>query len=191
MTTFNDDPTTKPTVDVIQIDNLHEKFEYAATYAQDRILVAHRVTSPLLFGIRTENNGFSSQSEEMITAFSILQTMTISPFQNLILNTLDMALREVGITDAELYFDQLTPLAILSQQAEDTDKTVEEVADTTNKELENPATTEKSGDQTTIDEDKPSVGDRGLRGPNGPGQQTNIINASSAFFKQEYEITKQ
>jgi hypothetical protein len=102
-----------------------------------------------------------------------------------------MALREVGITDAELYFDQLTPLAILSQQAEDTDKTIEEVADTTNKELENPATTEKSGDQTTIDENKPSVGDRGLRGPNGPGQQTNIINASSAFFKQEYEITKQ
>jgi capsid portal protein len=191
MLSFNDDPTTKPTLDIIDIANLHEKYEYVATYAQDRILVAHRVTSPLLFGIRTENNGFSSQSEEMITAFSILQTMTISPFQNLILNTLDMALREVGITDAELYFDQLTPLAILSQQAEDTDKTIEEVADTTNKELENPATTEKSGDQTTIDENKPSVGDRGLRGPNGPGQQTNIINASSAFFKQEYEITKQ
>ena len=191
MLSFNDDPATKPTIDIIDIPNLHEKYDYVATYTQDRLLVAHRVTSPLLFGIRTENNGFSSQSEEMITAFSILQTMTISPFQNLILNTLDMALREVGITDAELYFDQLTPLAILSQQAEDTNKTIEEVADTTNKELENPATTEKSGDQTTIDENKPSVGDRGLRGPNGPGQQTNIINASSAFFKQEYEITKQ
>ena len=193
MLSFNDDPTTKPTLDIINIENLHEKYEYVATYAQDRILVAHRVTSPLLFGIRTENNGFSSQSEEMITAFSFLQTMTISPFQNLLLNTLDMALREVGITDAELYFDQLTPLAILSQQAADTNKTIDEVADTTNKELENPATTDKSGDQTTIDEDKPTIdrGVRGVGGPNGPGQQTNIINASSAFFKQEYEITKQ
>jgi hypothetical protein len=148
MLSFNDDPTTKPTIDVIQIDNLHEKFQYVAEYAQDRILVAHRITSPLLFGIRTANNGFSSQSEEMMTAFSIMQSMTISPFQNLILNTLDMALREGGYTETELYFEQSTPLVILSQQAEEQDKSVSQVEDETNESLENPATTEESGDQT-------------------------------------------
>ena len=168
MTTFNDDPTTKPTIDVIQIDNLHEKFEYVANYAQDRILVAHRVTSPLLFGIRTENNGFSSQSEEMMTAFSILQTMTISPFQNLVLNTLEEALVEGGWEDTQLYFDQLTPLAILSQQAEDTDKTISEVADETNKEMENPSTTETNMGSS----------------PNSAPP----VSFSSAFFKNEYEI---
>ncbi len=88
MLSFNDDVATKPTIDTISIDNMHEKFQYVAEYAQDRILVAHRITSPLLFGIRTANNGFSSQSEEMKTAFSILQTMTIMPFQNLIVNQL-------------------------------------------------------------------------------------------------------
>ena len=149
------------------------------------------MTSPLLFGIRTEGNGFSSQSEEMMTAFSIMQTMTISPFQNLILNTLDYALTCGGYEDTELYFDQLTPLAILSQQAEDTGKTIDETADTTNKEMENPATVDDSGDQTTVDDNRPSKGDRGVRGPNGPGEGTTIINASSAFFEQEYEITKQ
>jgi hypothetical protein len=191
MLSFNEDPATKPTIDKIETDNLHEKYQYVANYAQDRILVAHRVTSPLLFGIRTEGNGFSSQSEEMMTAFSIMQTMTISPFQNLILNTLDYALTCGGYEDTELYFDQLTPLAILSQQAEDTGKTIDETADTTNKEMENPATTEDSGDQTTVDDNRPSPGDRGLRGPSGPGQNQTIINASSAFFEQEYEITKQ
>ncbi len=75
MVSFNDDPQTKPTLDIIDISNLHDKYQYVAEYVQDRILVAHRVTSPLLFGIRTANNGFSSQSEEMKTAFSILQTM--------------------------------------------------------------------------------------------------------------------
>ena len=188
MISFNDDPSTKPTIDIIDIANLHEKYEYVAGYAQDRILVSHRVTSPLLFGIRTENNGFSSQSEEMMTAFSILQTMTISPFQNLLLNTLDMALREGGIDNAELYFDQLTPLAILSQQAEDTGKSIAEVADTTNKELENPATTDQSGDQSTTDENTPTKVPNNVG--NGPGEGTNIINASSIFFKDEYEITK-
>jgi hypothetical protein len=174
MTTFNDDPTTKPTIDVIQIDNLHEKFEYVANYAQDRILVAHRVTSPLLFGIRTKDNGFSSQSEEMMTAYSILQTMTISPFQNLILNRLEEVLGEGGWEDTQLYFDQLTPLALLSQQAEDTGKTIDQVAETTNKEMENPSVTDNNEEQMDIVTDV-----------------TPPVSLSSAFFEREYEIYKQ
>jgi hypothetical protein len=151
MLSFNDDPATKPTIDVINIENLHEKYQYVAEYTQDRILVAHRVTSPLLFGIRTANNGFSSQSEEMKTAFSIMQTMTISPFQNLILNSLDMALTEGGYDEMELYFEQLTPLVILSQTAEETGKSIAQVEDETNDSMENPATTEDSADQTPIE----------------------------------------
>jgi len=151
MLSFNDDPATKPTIDVIDITNLHEKYDYVAEYTQDRILVAHRVTSPLLFGIRTKNNGFSSQSEEMKTAFSILQTMTIAPFQNIILNSLDYALTCGGYMDAELYFEQLTPLVILSQTAEETGKSIAQVEDETNDSMENPATTEDSAEQTPIE----------------------------------------
>ena len=174
MLSFNDDPATKPTLDVIDISNLHEKYDYVAEYTQDRILVAHRVTSPLLFGIRTKNNGFSSQSEEMKTAFSILQTMTISPFQNLILNTLDMALTEGGYADTQLYFEQLTPLVILAQTADDTGKSVGQVEDETNKAMENPATQENPGDQTTQDAIPPT--------------DKKPISQSSAFFETEYEI---
>ena len=151
MLSFNDDPTTKPTIDVIQIDNLHEKFQYVAEYAQDRILVAHRITSPLLFGIRTANNGFSSQSEEMKTAFSIFQTMTVAPFQNIILNVLDYALVEGGYDKTELYFEQMTPLVILSQTAEETGKSVAQVEDEVNDQMENPATVENPEDETPLE----------------------------------------
>lgn len=145
MLSFNDDANAKPTVDIIQTENLHEKYTYVADYSQDRILVAHRITSPLLFGIRTANNGFSSQSEEMMTAFSIMQTMTVSPFQNLILNTLQDTLKLGGWgEDTQLYFEQLTPLAILSKQAEETDTTIEEAEDDVNEQLENPNTTEEN-----------------------------------------------
>jgi hypothetical protein len=174
MLSFNDDPTTKPTLDVIDIPNLHEKYDYVAKYTQDRILVAHRVTSPLLFGIRAENNGFSSQSEEMKTAFSIMQTMTISPFQNLILNSLDYALTEGGYDNMELYFEQLTPLVILAQTADETGKSVAQVEDETNKSMENPATQENPGDQTTEDGIIPT--------------DKKPISQSSAFFETEYEI---
>ena len=178
MLSFNDDPATKPTIDVIQIDNLHEKFSYVAEYAQDRILVSHRVTSPLLFGIRTANNGFSSQSEEMKTAFSILQTMTIAPFQNVILNTLDYALTCGGYDNAELYFEQLTPLAILSQQAEETGQTIEEVSDETNDQMENPATIEDAGDA-----DPQNIA------PDEPIERFEF-GLSGAFFNKEYTTEK-
>jgi hypothetical protein len=145
MISFNDDAERRPTIETINIDNLHDKYKYVAEYAQDRILVGHRVTSPLLFGIRTQANGFSSQSEEMKTAFSILQTMTINPFQNLVINFLTTALSEGGYDDTELYFEQLTPLAILAEQAEDTGKTMDEVADETDRQMENPSTIEDEG----------------------------------------------
>ena len=127
MVSFNDDVVNKPTIDTLPMENLHEKYQYVAEYSQDRILVAHRIVSPLLFGIRTANNGFSSQAEEMKTAYSIMQTMTIFPFQNLILNSLYHAFRVGGIDCSDLYFEQLTPLVILSDTADDTDQSITEV----------------------------------------------------------------
>jgi hypothetical protein len=145
MISFNDDQERRPTIDTINIDNLHDKYKYVAEYAQDRILVGHRVTSPLLFGIRTISNGFSSQSEEMKTAYSILQTMTITPFQNLVINFLATALTEGGYDDTQLYFEQLTPLVILSQTAEETGQTIDSVQDDINEQAENPAEIEDEG----------------------------------------------
>ena len=171
MLSFNDDVATKPTIDVIQIDNLHEKFSYVAEYAQDRILVAHRITSPLLFGIRTSNNGFSSQSEEMKTAFSILQTMTIGPFQNVLLNSLDYALTCGGYTESELYFEQLTPLVILSTTAEETGQTVQEVEDDTNEAMENPSITEND----SVEDDSSEI------------NFIRTVGTQSAFFTKEFK----
>jgi hypothetical protein len=64
--------------------------------------------------------------------------MTIFPFQNTIINCLSEILRVGGWgTDLELYFEQLTPLAILSKEAEETGKTIEEVEEDVNNQMEN------------------------------------------------------
>jgi hypothetical protein len=171
MISFNDDAERKPTIETISTDNLHEKYKYVAEYAQDRILVGHRVTSPVLFGIRTVANGFSSQSEEMKTAYSILQTMTVNPFQNLVINFLTTALSEGGYPDTELYFDQLTPLAILSETAEETGQTISQVEDDINEQAENPAAIEDKGSvDTTINDE--------------------VLQMSNPNFTKEYEIYK-
>jgi len=161
MLSFNDEAVNKPTIDAIQIDNLHEKFQYVADYSQDRILVAHRIVSPLLFGIRTANNGFSSQSEEMKTAYSIFQTMTIQPFQNIILNFISDALVNGGWGKKDLSFEQLTPLVILSETADETGQTIEEAQTDVDETLQNEDTMEM--------------------------EETRFVRATDPFFKQNYE----
>lgn len=162
--TFNDAKENAPTIDPILIDNLHDKYQYVANYAQDKILVAHRITSPLLLGIRTATVGFSSNSEEMKTAYSILQTMTIIPFQGMISNLLTDALRVGGYTDTELYFEQLTPLAILAETAQETGQTVQEVQEDINEEGENTALIKEENE--------------------------GLINMGTAEFKKNYETYK-
>jgi hypothetical protein len=165
MITFNDDAANKPTFDAIQTENLHEKYEYVAKYAQDRILVAHRITSPLLFGIRTEANGFSSNADEMAMAFSILQSMTIVPFQNLLLGSIEEVLEKGGYTNTDLYVEQIMPLSIASKQAEESGQTIQQVEETANEQSQ--VDDAESVPQPTTNEPLPKV--------------------SSAFFKNDYE----
>ena len=84
-----------------------------------------------------------------------------------------MALTDGGWEDTELYFEQLTPLVILSQTADETGKSVAQVEDETNKSMENPATMENPGDQTTSDAELEEV-------PHS--------NTKSPFFKKQYEV---
>ena len=171
MLSFNDDAVNKPTIDTIQIDNLHEKFQYVADYAQDRILVSHRIVSPLLFGIRTANNGFSSQSEEMKTAYSIFQTMTIQPYQNLILTMITDTLVNGGWGTRDLYWNQLTPLVILSETADETGQSITQVQDDVDETMEDGPTADapiSEPEQTGLSEEK-------------------YVRLTQPFFKQEYE----
>jgi hypothetical protein len=168
MITFNDDAANKPTFDAIQTENLHEKYEYVAKYAQDRILVAHRITSPLLFGIRTEVNGFSSNADEMAMAFSILQSMTIVPFQNLLLGHIEDVLEAGGYTETDLYIEQIMPLSIASKQAEESGQTIEQVEDTANEQSQVDDVESAPQEVVATKEDR-------------------LPKVSSAFFKNDYE----
>jgi hypothetical protein len=76
----------------------------------------------------------------------------------------------------ELYFEQSTPLVILSQQAEEQGKSVAQVDDETNKAMENPATTEDGEDQTV---EEPL--------PNKAEEETFTMPTS---LSKEYEIYK-
>ncbi len=84
------------------------------TTAQQKIITAHRVTTPLLFGIR-ETSGFGSNKDEMATGLEIFNKQVIEPYQAMINHSIEELLSNQlpGVT-----FEIVpnTPLAV--EQAE-------------------------------------------------------------------------
>lgn len=122
---FNSNQETKTTVDNIALNDAPGHYEYLSRECQNKLIVAHRVTSPLLLGIRTENNGLGSNSEEIETASLLFQNVTIKPYQDLIVECIDSILSVNGIS-LKLYFKTLQPLAFIDTTNALTDETREE-----------------------------------------------------------------
>lgn len=79
-----------------------------------RILTSHRITSPLLLGIK-DSNGFSSQSDEIKTAYSHFMSTVIVPDQKKVVRSLNKIFNKTGKT-AKLEIEQAN---ILYQFGED------------------------------------------------------------------------
>lgn len=76
---FNNNKDSAPTIDVIQADNLDEKFESLQKFIQNLIFVAHKITSPTLLGIKAENQGFSKT--EFTESLEVFEEKVIKPLQ--------------------------------------------------------------------------------------------------------------
>ena len=91
LTSFNSDETKKTTVDSIPIDNAAAQYEYLSNEARDKILLSHGVTSGLLFGVNSAN-GFSSNADELKTAFILFDNNVVIPNQEQFCDGIDKIL---------------------------------------------------------------------------------------------------
>ena len=91
-------------------------YEFLATECTTKILAGHRITSPLLFGIRGEGNGFGNNADELRDSFSLFQNTVINPFQRTLLDGLDPLFAVNGI-DLDFYFKTLKPADFIDVDA--------------------------------------------------------------------------
>ena len=122
---FNNNAESKTTVDDIPLNDAPQHYEYLSSECSNKLIVAHRVTSPLLLGIRTENNGLGSNADEIKTAALLFDNITIKPYQDLICECIDDILAVNGIS-LKLYFKTLQPLAFIETDNAITDESREE-----------------------------------------------------------------
>jgi hypothetical protein len=77
---FNDPNETPSVVNNLAPSDFDKQFDLLNQTVQQEILMAHRVTSPMLFGIKTE--GQLGGRSELIEAYEAFQTAYIEPRQN-------------------------------------------------------------------------------------------------------------
>jgi hypothetical protein len=107
---FNHNEQSRTTIDDVPLNDAPNHYEYLADECMRKIMLGHNVTSPLLFGIAT-NNGFSSNADELKNSFILYYNMVIKPFQEIIIDSLEQILNYNGV-NLKLYFETLKPLEL-------------------------------------------------------------------------------
>jgi len=105
---FNDNTESQASIEPIQLSDAHNQYQFLSTESQEKILVAHRVVSPMLLGIKN-NTGLGNNADEMEKASVLMDNMVIRPFQNLMIDAFDKILAYNNIS-LNLYFKTLQPL---------------------------------------------------------------------------------
>ena len=122
---FNNNAESKTTVDDIPLNDAPAHYEYLSNECSNKLIVAHRVTSPLLLGIRTDSNGLGSNADEIKTAALLFDNITIKPYQDLLTDCIDdiLAVNDISL---KLYFKTLQPLSFIESDNLVTDEAREE-----------------------------------------------------------------
>ena len=105
---FNNNAESKTSVDAMPVNDAPDLYSTLSEECLRKIMLAHNVTSPLLFGIAS-SNGFSSNSDELKDSFALFNNMVIKPMQELLTDAFDEILAYNGIA-LNLYFKTLKPL---------------------------------------------------------------------------------
>ena len=119
ITFFNEDRDRGVDFTPFPVSDMDKQFETLVGQAVEAILVGHRVTSPLLMGVRTDGNGLGSNTDEMKTAMHIFTKQVIEPFQRMITNSVEYLFSTVAI-NANV---SIVPNDLFMEQAVTTDGT--------------------------------------------------------------------
>ena len=123
---FNANAESKTTVEDIPLNDAPAHYEYLSNECFNKLIVGHRVTSPMLLGIRNGDGGLGNNADEIKTATLLFDNIVIKPYQQEIIEALDEILfyNEISL---KLYFKTIQPLEFTElDNTQNTDQVKEE-----------------------------------------------------------------
>lgn len=112
---FNTNAESKTTVDDLPLNDAPAHYEYLSKECFDKLIVGHRVTSPMLLGIRTGDGGLGNNADEIKTATLLFDNIVIKPYQLEIIDAIDEILA-VNSISLKLYFKTIQPLEFVDTE---------------------------------------------------------------------------
>ena len=122
---FNDNKESQAEITPVQLSDAHNQYQFLSEESTQKIMVAHRIVSPMLLGIK-DGSGLGNNAEEIKTASLLMDNTVIRPFQELLIDCFDqiLAYNEISLN---LYFTTLQPLEFTEVDSSLQDKeTIEE-----------------------------------------------------------------
>ena len=145
---WNDGKDSAADITPVQLSDAHNQYQFLSSESMQKVMVSHRVVSPLLLGIK-DGTGFGNNADELKSASILFDNVVIRPFQRLVIDAVTKVLNHNGF-HLNMYFKTLQPL-------EFTDLTGNVVDDQTREEETGVSLSLKKkidlGDMTIADED--------------------------------------
>ena len=105
---FNDNKDSQAEITPVQLSDAHNQYQFLSEESTSKIMVAHRIVSPMLLGIK-DGSGLGNNADEIKTASLLMDNTVIRPFQELLIDSFDNILAYNDIS-LNLYFTTLQPL---------------------------------------------------------------------------------
>jgi len=117
---FNDNKESQAEITPVQLSDAHSQYQFLSEESTKKIMVAHRIVSPMLLGIK-DSSGLGNNAEEIKTASLLMDNTVIRPFQELLIDSFDNILSYNDIS-LNLYFTTLQPLEFTEVDTQIQDK---------------------------------------------------------------------
>ena len=128
---FNDNKESQAEITPVQLSDAHNQYQFLSEESTKKIMVAHRIVSPMLLGIK-DSSGLGNNADEIKTASLLMDNTVIRPFQELLIDCFDHILAYNDIS-LNLYFTTLQPLEFTEVDSSIQDK--EEIEEETGVEM--------------------------------------------------------
>lgn len=121
---FNDSKETATEITPVQLSDAHNQYEFLSRESTQKIMLAHRIVSPMLLGIK-DQTGLGNNADELRSASILFDNIVIRPFQRLIIEGVEKVLNANGIS-LEMYFKTLQPLEFTDLSGKEVTEEVKE-----------------------------------------------------------------
>lgn len=105
---WNDGKDSAADITPVQLSDAHNQYQFLSSESMQKVMISHRVVSPLLLGIK-DGTGFGNNAEELKSASILFDNVVIRPFQRLVIDAVTKVLNHNGF-NLNMYFKTLQPL---------------------------------------------------------------------------------